>query len=277
MAKIDINISSDVIVKLLDVIEKGVGNLLKPWQIRRIGEAQIEIDNKVAAAKRLYEFKDNLLASLEDNVNERCSIEKHNICAIIAQAANELQEIENIDKTPVPFDWAARFFDYAKYVTEDEVRVIWARLLAEEIKKTGTYSKRTLTVLHNMEKEELISFSQMCSFVISDILPFEVFENESRSSAYMDVHKIQAMLDCGLLDTDSCEVTFASTKELEGHSLKYLFDRQVSFSISGYSLTDAGWQLSKIIPCKKNTDYALMYKKILEEETKANVDVIFKE
>lgn len=51
-------------------------------------------------------------------------------------------------------DWAARFFDNVKYCSDDEVKNMWANILAGEIKNPGKYSYRTLDFLKNITKEE---------------------------------------------------------------------------------------------------------------------------
>ena len=65
--------------------------------------------------------------------------------------------------TPQP-DWLDAFEDGASHAYDDEVRAIWAQLLAGEINRPGTFSKRTLTTLNNMSPLEAQRFRELCSW-----------------------------------------------------------------------------------------------------------------
>lgn len=56
------------------------------------------------------------------------------------------------------------FEDGASHAYDDEVRAIWAQLLAGEINRPGTFSKRTLTTLNNMSPLEAQRFRELCSW-----------------------------------------------------------------------------------------------------------------
>lgn len=61
-------------------------------------------------------------------------------------------------------DWWDVFEDGASHAYDDEVRAIWAQLLAGEINRPGTFSKRTLTTLNNMSPLEAQRFRELCSW-----------------------------------------------------------------------------------------------------------------
>lgn len=61
-------------------------------------------------------------------------------------------------------DWWDAFEDGASHAYDDEVRAIWAQLLAGEINRPGTFSKRTLTTLNNMSPLEAQRFRELCSW-----------------------------------------------------------------------------------------------------------------
>ena len=70
---------------------------------------------------------------------------------------------DNSPATPQP-DWLDAFEDGASRAYDDEVRAIWAQLLAGEINRPGTFSKRTLTTLNNMSPLEAQRFRELCSW-----------------------------------------------------------------------------------------------------------------
>jgi len=44
-------------------------------------------------------------------------------------------------------DWLTNFFDKCRNISEEEMQALWARVLAGEANKPGSYSKRTVNFL----------------------------------------------------------------------------------------------------------------------------------
>lgn len=66
------------------------------------------------------------------------------------------------------FNWISRFIDSAKYVTESEIKDLWAKVLAGEILQPNTVSLRTLDVLKNMSKKDAELFMKVMPFIINN-------------------------------------------------------------------------------------------------------------
>ena len=99
--------------------------------------------------------------------------------------AKEIQQEININKTivlaeeellrskqepsekEVDSDWLHRWRDHAKTTNNDELRQIWARTLAGEIKAPGSYSLRTLEFIKNLSQDEAQAISKLGKFVIN--------------------------------------------------------------------------------------------------------------
>ncbi|MEZ8242837.1 DUF2806 domain-containing protein [Vibrio splendidus] len=99
--------------------------------------------------------------------------------------AEEIQQEININKTiflaeeellrseqepsekEVDSDWLHRWRDHAKTTNNDELRQIWARTLAGEIKAPGSYSLRTLEFIKNLSQDEAQAISKLGQFVIN--------------------------------------------------------------------------------------------------------------
>jgi hypothetical protein len=62
-------------------------------------------------------------------------------------------------------DWITNFFDKCRIVSDEEMQVLWAKILAGEANSPGTYSKRTVNFLGSLEKDEAQLFTNLCSFV----------------------------------------------------------------------------------------------------------------
>jgi len=65
-------------------------------------------------------------------------------------------------------DWWARFVDYAKDVSDDEMRLIWSRILSGELSKPNSISVMTLETLRNMSKRDAEIFHKLANFTVVD-------------------------------------------------------------------------------------------------------------
>ena len=116
---------------------------------------------------------------------------------------------------PQNFDWHTRFFETCGNVSDEDMQKIWARILAGEIRKPGSYSMRTLECLRNLSKEEAMLFLKICEASI------QIGRNVAlpRIDSYLDQKKITydeiiRLEDCGLIKADaSIQTTLGVTKE----------------------------------------------------------------
>lgn len=82
---------------------------------------------------------------------------------IIDKALDHLDE--GADIREIDEDWRANYFDKCRLVHDDEMQTLWAKLLAGEVNKPGTYSKRTVNFVAEMDKREAELFTCLCGFV----------------------------------------------------------------------------------------------------------------
>ena len=61
-------------------------------------------------------------------------------------------------------DWTANFIEKCRIVSDNEMQDLWARVLAGEANAPGSYSKRTVNFLSEMEKPEAEMFTNLCGF-----------------------------------------------------------------------------------------------------------------
>lgn len=84
----------------------------------------------------------------------------------VIRLAGEARAEDTGDNSPATpqQDWLDTFEDGASHAYDDEVRAMWAQLLAGEINRPGTFSKRTLATLNNMSPLEAQRFRELCSW-----------------------------------------------------------------------------------------------------------------
>jgi len=144
---------------LIEKISEAVGEIFKPYQIKRIANAEAE-------AKVIYTIADIEVQELQKRALRRFikeeTIKQKNIEDITAKAIPELsvtanpREIEN--------DWLLHFFDKCKIVSDEDMQKFWAKILAGEANTSGSYSKRAIEVLSLMNKNDANLFERLCKF-----------------------------------------------------------------------------------------------------------------
>ena len=70
-------------------------------------------------------------------------------------------------------DWLVNFFDKSRIVSDNEMQDLWSRVLAGEANTPGTYSKRTVNFLSDLDKVDAELFTKLCGFgwTIGDVVP----------------------------------------------------------------------------------------------------------
>jgi len=145
-----------LIVKISDAI----GGLCKPWQIKRVAEAEAEA-GKIAAVTQI----------------EITELQRRAVVRFLAEEAKKQNNIESITYKALPQvapeakpermedDWIANFFDKCRLISDEEMQTIWAKILAGEANAPGKFSKRTVNLLGSIDKFDAMLFSRLCSFV----------------------------------------------------------------------------------------------------------------
>lgn len=257
--------------KLLDVLGKGCTWFFEPYQIKRIAKAK-----SIAADIELQtEFKKQIKDALvTDVINTTHSLREqrqcNNISEIYANAAKELSMIDDISDTPVDADWSARFFDYAKDISNEEAQIIWGKILSGEIQSPGEYSKRTLSVLRDIETEEAHLFVEACQYVVNLMLP-----NLALSLKSYDYWKLERLFDCGLfLQSDAETMCSKGNLEIQGKTLSLNFKSATSaILIDGYKMSKAGIQLYELVNAQTNLSYLTQLKDTFERRHGVKLEV----
>ena len=164
----------NLIIKLWECLaEKGVGSLLKPWQIRREGRATIDLrryemltlaeaereSEELRSGRRKLQNAKFMISLTEISHEESIHAKSESVplleLASQAAVADSLRKEINVakavlhaeeelrnDETPpqeqkLEDDWLYRWRDYAGSVSSEELQAIWGRILAGELKSPG--------------------------------------------------------------------------------------------------------------------------------------------
>ena len=144
---------------LIEKISDAVGGIAKPWQIRRVAKAEAEADKIKAIAH--IEIDELQKRALQRFVVEEAK-KQSNIEEITAKALPQVKDEaqpENIED-----DWITNFFDKCRLISNDEMQILWSKVLAGEANSPGTYSKRTVNFLGSLDKSDAFLFQSLCGF-----------------------------------------------------------------------------------------------------------------
>lgn len=145
---------------LIEKISSAVGILYEPKRIVKQAKAEAEAD-KIKVINNL-EIEDLQKRALIRFINEE-TIKQQNIESILEKSF--LQISENADPQKIDNDWLLNYFDKAKFISNDQIQDLWARLLAGEANKPGSISKKTLKILSELDTDDAVAFTKLCSFV----------------------------------------------------------------------------------------------------------------
>ena len=143
-----------------------VGRFLSPRKARRSAEAAKEINNAVAESMATY-------MSLSPTVSpERAYLMAMTGLMFTERQANNLLDILNsasesakdgADPSAIPDMARDRIIRGACEADDESVRSMWERLIMGELEQPGAYTKRAMSILSDMSRDEALIFSKLCS------------------------------------------------------------------------------------------------------------------
>jgi Protein of unknown function (DUF2806) len=147
--------------KLADTIRHVIDVVIGPDRLR--AKAQAEADSEVIRAKGRAEVQD-IEARATARVHKREVRRQRNLESITRQALEALPPPEQISEEPVSEDWTTRFFQESQDVSDEQMQQIWARILAGEIARPGSFAPRTLSAVRDLTKDDANLFVKLCEF-----------------------------------------------------------------------------------------------------------------
>lgn len=230
---------------LLDSCPSSHLNVLEKWFVsldQRLLIAQNDVTN-------IAYLKCECAKEINNEIQSRRDVrEISNIVSAYSFAINELKKLPGVDGENLDPDWATAFYDSAKDSSDEEIQVLWGKILAGEIAHHGKFYKRTLSKLKNMESEEAKHFVELVPLLITkETVPEFIFQNNE----FFQYNDLQTLMDCGIVN--SCDGLYTYTGldqvKLPGFKLVSKNNDVKELQLEGFALTDAGLQLCQLIEC----------------------------
>ncbi len=144
---------------LIKKVSAAVGGIFAPWQIKRVAKAEAEA--RLIKTKTEIKITDLHRRAMHRFVEEEAK-RQENMEAITEKALPQLDS--GSDPSKMEDDWLTNFFDKSRIVSDKDMQELWARVLAGEANSPGSYSKRTVNFLGDLDKRDAELFSALCSF-----------------------------------------------------------------------------------------------------------------
>jgi len=157
-----INVNLDLTKPATVFIEKvasAAGILYEPMRIKKKAEAQAEAEITLTKGKiRAQQIAQRAMARFEFEEARK----QRNMESILKKAIPEFSE--KAINNSVDDDWIVHFFERSRLTSDDDMQQIWARVLAGEANDPGSFSKRTVNLLAEIDKADAEMFTRMASF-----------------------------------------------------------------------------------------------------------------
>tara|TARA_B100000795_G_C22696994_1_gene398025 strand:- start:130 stop:987 length:858 start_codon:yes stop_codon:yes gene_type:complete len=144
---------------LIEKVSSALGGVFEPWQIKRVAKAEAEAS----------------LIKVESEI-EITDLHRRAMHRFVEEEANRQENMEEITEKSIPHldeqsdpsnmedDWVTNFFDKSRIVSDDEMQTIWANVLAGEANTPGSFSRRTVNLLADLDKRDAELFQTLCRF-----------------------------------------------------------------------------------------------------------------
>lgn len=267
-----VKVEGKVLEKFLDVISNGIGTLYRPRAIRKEADAKAYAIRTIANAKNEAIAEGHLMeAETLSRINERLvgkeKERQNNIDEVVEAAAEDLQKEKVVSDEPVNKDWSTRFFNIVQDVSDSDMKQLWAKVLAGEVKSPCSYSLRTLELLRNLSKQEAELFLKVSQLVLKEreYFIFKTANNDLSKFgiSYLDIAKL---IEIGLIQAGTfVSLNYESSSSRDKHVF-FMYNNKIllrlnipkesaKISFPVHLLTQSGKELYQLISVNPNIDY----------------------
>ena len=149
---------------LIEKVSNALGRHFDPRQTVRMAEAEAKANRIRAISEAETEIE---VAGLRHRAAERFIYEEmkmqSNMEDITQKAIPRLTD--NAEPEKIEDDWITNFYDKNRIVSDDQMQDLWAKILAGEANNPGSFSRKTVNMVADLEKRDAELFTNLCRFV----------------------------------------------------------------------------------------------------------------
>lgn len=222
-------------------------------------------------AKKFQEVADQLLASGYMTYTEYYKANNFlHIAELADKVYNNDYKNQSNQNQKYDFDWFMRFYDIVGNISDGEMQALWARILAGELHKKGTYSLQLLDILKNFTQKQAELVNRVCShcFMSEDKAFIPNYQGYSKfvGITYQDILDLD---DLGLMNSSAIISLSANVEPnrpfvLANNQLRMVVkcsgqeNTAKEFNISQFPFTSAGRELIKLLG-KRGSDQDFLF------------------
>lgn len=265
---------SEPVVKLIETMRAAIGAVFEPRYIVKKAEAEASAIEALGDALRRnpeasvhLEINGLTMSNLDPQSIEYRALtrdvsskikKQKNLETIANYAAEELDKKGTVSPESVDPDWTTRFIGIAEDISDENMQRIWAKILAGEVEKPNSYSKRTLEVLRNMSQKEAVLFQRVASTIVRADNECVILDCQNVKGVENgpDIRDILLLGEASLVCTESVHIRF---EDVSKPCVFLRSDTEIAFvgaaddasccsvGFSAYKLTNAGRELLHIM------------------------------
>lgn len=232
----------------------------------------LNIDNKEFTNEHVQKLHQLINDDMVSKKSSRRDInEMNNVLSVFCQTAVDIQS-ETVSEECINPCWIARYFDCVKNICDKDLRILWSKLLIQELKQPNTIFLRTLDVFHRADKFEIEWFYEITKFVLDKtcIPEFVITGNQ-----FYKFNKFQTLIDAGFINASMGSIAYPESTTIHLASAEIKIDiLNPPLGMNIYTLTDAGMQIFDLNYETTPDEYINKLKDVIETGNRARVEVV---
>ena len=211
--------------------------------VERIGAA---IDSETDTARLV----DEVVASRIQAIANKKHVVKRAV-ELLALPSSDTQTAPEPDAAEVDPDWLNYFDGYAEKATSENVRDLWARVLAGEIRSPGSFCRATLRLLAELDQQMASWFQQETEFRVEGKF---ILQPESLTGE--QVHRLSFLDQVGLIQHMLPSIGVTRTFEPDSSKVAAAFEGDLCLrmqtvrpvNVEAILITRIGQEIARILP-----------------------------
>lgn len=172
-------------VELLNNMKKSLTDK-NDISLEQVDEIEFAYDHVTEALKRKFN------STMEEFDAQEAVLTRAILRIAKNPASNEMPE-----NTPEPSGtWRANFLNYISDLRDEDLHELWSRVLEGEMRKPGSFSLRTLDILHSLDTRDAHAFAKIAKHTVNGNF---VQESSLVNVVGMDRHQLDYLTFLGLL------------------------------------------------------------------------------
>ena len=165
---------------LVKKVSGAIGMLYEPTHIRRVAKAKADAELMLAnPGVELSDLRKRAFQRWFEEEERR----QTNIESVLEKTMPGLRD--NADPEAVDDDWIVAFFNKVRMISDQEMQVLWAHLLAGEANDPGRFARQTINILSCLGRTDARLFTRLCRFcILIGTQPFLLIFGQADASVY---------------------------------------------------------------------------------------------